>query len=344
MRTIGLYGKKYVEIEHREIELPDVGDLNVLVKVHACGVCGTDLNFLRDWEGDAQPMGHELAGEVVEIGRKVENVRVGQHVIVEDCTYCGICPDCKLGRTELCRNMYDLQGRPGMSRYLLVNCRNLVPFDGMDYTTACLTEPLAVAMGAVLAADIPMGGSVMVLGHGPIGLMTAKMAMLRGAGFVGITGSSDAKPLGRHRLEVADKLGCGMILQSAKEDVSAKVRDRFPYGVDRVIVTSPPRSMYDAFKIVHFGGIIVFLGLDFGGGNVIDFDVNAAIFNKITLKSVFAEPAANFAATAELLKRGIVDASLFLTHSCNYVNVGNVLGDILKGSLPAVKVVFEPWR
>ena len=91
-----------------------------MVKVMACGVCGTDINFVRDWSGDPMALGHEIAAEVMEAGSSVKDLQPGDRVIVEDCTMCGICDACKSGHPELCRNMYSVEGQPGMGQYMSV--------------------------------------------------------------------------------------------------------------------------------------------------------------------------------------------------------------------------------
>lgn len=343
MKTKAVYGKKFLDLSIRELTLPPLDGNRVLVKVKACGVCGTDLNYVRDWNGDPMPLGHEISGEVLEVGRDVSCFAPGDRVIVEDCTLCGVCTDCKSGRTHLCRNMLDMEGRPGMSEYMVIHASNLNKFDGMDDVSACLTEPLAVAFTAVIDAEIPLGGSVIVFGPGPIGLLTAKLARLRGAGFVGVIGTPADNPLRRSRLELAEKLGCDLIIQTGIHNIEDEVKKKFPRGVDRIIVTSPPQSICDAFKIIRFGGIITFLGLSFSGNNVIDFDVNAAIFNKTTLRPVFAEPAANFPAAAALLKSRIVDAAMFQTHFCSFDTVAETLRSVLDSTAPVIKPVFLPW-
>jgi L-iditol 2-dehydrogenase len=345
MKTYSLFGRKDLDIEKRELELPALSENSVLVKVHACGVCGTDLNFVRDWSDAHQPLGHEIAGEVIETGRGVSSVRPGDKIIVEDCTMCGKCVDCKSGHPELCRSMYTLNGFPGMSEYIVVNEANVVAFEGMDYVSACLTEPLAVAYNAVLAADIPLGGSVMIFGPGPIGLLIAALAKMRGAGFVGITCLTAKSVMENARIELAGKLGCNIVIPTDTQDIHTEVRTLFLNGVDRVIVTSPPKSMSDAFRIIRYGGIITFLGLSFKEGrNIIEFDVNHAIFNKITLRPFFAEPAIHFHPAAKLIKSGSIQAASFQTHFCNFSNVSEVLGNALAGSIPVIKPVFLPWK
>jgi L-iditol 2-dehydrogenase len=342
MKSKGLFGKKYLDIQSHEIEIDSPDEDHVIVKVHACGVCGTDINFVRDWDDDAMPLGHEIAAEVIEVGKNVASVRPGDKVIVEDCSMCGVCENCKSGNPHLCRNMYDMEGQPGMGEYMSVRYNSLNKFDGLDYVSASLTEPLAVSLTAVENAQIPLSGSVVVLGPGPLGLMAARLAKLRGAGFVAITGLPADNPREKARLDLALQLGCDMVIESGKQSVEDEIKSKFPNGVDRVIVSSPPQSMYDAFKVIRFGGLITYFGLHFGGKNVIDLDVNDMIFRKITLVPTFAEPAINFPVSNRLLKDGLVDAGLLVTHTFGFENANECMQAIVDGSLPIIKAVMRP--
>lgn len=323
-----------------EIEAPD--EDHVIVKVHACGVCGTDINFVKDWEDDFMPLGHEIAAEVIEIGKNVRNVKVGDRVIVEDCTMCGVCKDCKSGHPELCRNMFDIENQPGMGQYMSVRFNCLNKFDGLDYISASLTEPLAVSLTSVLNAEIPTGGSVVILGPGPLGLMSARVARLSGAGFVAVTGLPADNPREKARLTLAEKWGCNLVLENGRHDIVEEIKKRFPGGVDRVIVSSPPQSLYDALKIIRFGGIITFYGLHFGGKSIINLDVNDLIFRKITLKPTFAEPAINFPVAVNLLKEGLVAADDIVTHTFSFDQVKEIMEAIIDGSKPVIKAVMLP--
>jgi L-iditol 2-dehydrogenase len=342
MRSKGLYGKTPLDIETREIDVALASENHVLVQVHACGVCGTDVNFVRDWAKEAMPLGHEIAAEVIEVGKNVTSVRPGDRVIVEDCTMCGICDACKSGQPQFCRNMYDIEGQPGMGQYLAVRYNSLVQFDGLDYVSASLTEPLAVCITAVETAEIPLGGSVVVLGPGPLGLMCARLARLRGASFVAITGLPADNPRERARLDLAAQWGCDMTIEVGKQDVEDEIKRRFPNGVDRVIVSSPPQSIYDALKIVRFGGVITFFGLHFGGKSQITVDVNDLVFGKIALKPAFAEPAIHFPLSNRLLREGLVDAQALITHTFGFEDARETIGSIVDGSQPIIKAVMLP--
>jgi L-iditol 2-dehydrogenase len=342
MKSRGLYGKKLLDIREREVKIGPPDEDHVVVKVHACGLCGTDINFVRDWEDEAMPLGHEIAAEVLEVGKNVTNVKPGDRVIVEDCTMCGICENCKSGHPEFCRNMYDMGGQPGMGQYMSVRYNSLDRFEGLDYVSASLTEPLAVCMTAVHNAEIPLGGSVVVLGPGPLGLMSARLARLRGAGFVAITGLPADNEREKARLALAEQLGCDMTIQVGVQDVEEEIKSRFPNGVDRVIASAPPSSLYDALKVIRFGGIITFFGLHFGGQSSVNLDINDLIFQKITLRPTFAEPAINFPVSNRLLKEGLIDAGQIITHTFGFDDAVELMGAVIDGSQPVIKAVMLP--
>jgi L-iditol 2-dehydrogenase len=340
MQSRGLFGKRLLEIQERVREIGAPGENEVVVKVRACGVCGTDINFVRDWEQDPMALGHEISAEVVEVGRSVSTVQPGDSVIVEDCTMCGVCDDCKSGQPQFCRNMYDLAGQPGLGDYLCVRFNSLVKYEGLDHVAACLTEPLAVSLTSVLNAQIPLGGSVAVLGPGPLGLMSARVAKLHGAGYVAITGLAADNPRERARLELASRFGCDDVFEVGKHDVEAELKRKFPRGVDRVIVSAPPASLSDALKIIRFGGIITFYGLHFGGRGSLEIDVNELIFRKISLIPTFAEPAINFPVSNRLLRDGLVDAGALVTHQFRYEQTPSIMRSIIEGSEPIIKAVM----
>jgi len=342
VKSKGLFGKKYLDIQEKDVEIGPPDEDHVLVKVRACGVCDTDINFVRDWEDEPMALGHEIAAEVLEVGKNVTTVKPGDRVIVEDVTMCGLCEDCRSGHPEFCRNMYDMEDQPGMGQYMSVRYNSLDRFEGLDYVSAILTEPLAVCITAVETAEIPLGGSVVVLGPGPLGLMSARLARLKGAGFVAITGLPTDNPREKARLDLASELGCEMTIEVGKQDVEEEIKGRFPNGVDRVIVSSPPESIHDALKIIRYGGIITFFGLHFGGKSVIEVDFNDLVFNKTTLRPAFAEPAIHFPLSNRLLKEGMIDAGKLITHTFGFDDAKSIMQAVIDGSEPIIKAVMLP--
>lgn len=331
-----------MDFELREFELPKLGDNDVLIKVHACGVCGTDIHFAADAEGDYNPLGHEIAAEVIETGKNVSNVAVGDRVIVEDCGMCGVCTDCKNGEPQFCRNMHDLEGRPGMAEYMVVHERLCDRFEGLDYVPASLTEPQAVALNTVLTADIPLAGDVVVYGPGPIGLMCVRLAKVRGASQVGLVGYGADNPREKARLDAGYKMGANFVIDAAKEDPVEFFRKRFPNGADRVIVTSPPKTMEQAVEIGRFGETVAFIGINLGGNTGTQMDVNDLIFNKRTLKPCFAEPAIKFPVSLKLLQRGMMYWQEIITHTFRLEEHEKIFRGIVEGTEPIIKAVCTP--
>ena len=342
MKSRGLFGRKYLDIQERVQDIAAPDEDHVIVRIRACGVCGTDVNFVRDWDEEPMPLGHEISGEVVEVGKNVTTVVPGDSVIVEDCTMCGVCDDCKSGQPQFCRSMYTMEDQPGMAEYLSVRYNCLDKYAGLDHVAACLTEPLAVSLTSVLNAQIPLGGSVVVLGPGPLGLMSARVARLYGAGYVAITGLPADNARERARLDLAAQFGCDDFIEVGKQDLEGEIKQKFPDGVDRVIMSSPPASMSDALKIIKFGGIITFFGLHFGGESTIEVDVNDLIFRKISLIPTFAEPAINFPVSNRLLREGLVDADALVTHTFGLDQARDTMAAIIDGSEPIVKAVMLP--
>ena len=342
MQSRGLFGKKYLDIQERIQDVPAPDEDHVIVKIRACGVCGTDVNFVRDWAEEPMPLGHEISAEVVEVGKNVTTVEPGDCVIVEDCTMCGVCDACKSGQPQFCRNMYTMEDQPGMGEYMSVRFNCLDKYTGLDHVSACLTEPLAVSLTSVLNAQIPLGGSVAVLGPGPLGLMSARVARLYGAGYVVITGLPAENQRERARLELAARFGCDDFIEVGKQDLEGEIKRKFPDGVDRVIVSSPPASMSEALKIIKFGGIISFYGLHFGGQSVVEVDVNDLIFRKISLIPTFAEPAINFPVANRLLREELIDAGALVTHTFGFDQAKDIMAGVIDGSEPIVKAVMLP--
>ena len=327
----------------REHELAPTGDDHVIVKVHACGVCGTDLNFVKDWTDDYVALGHEIAAEVLEVGKNVTTVAPGDRVIIEDVSMCGICDDCKSGHPEFCRNLFSIEGQPGMGQYMSVRYNSCVKFEGLDYVSACLTEPLAVSLTSVLNADIPLGGSVLVLGPGPLGLMAARLAKLRGAGFVAITGLAADNPREKARLAAAPRIRLrhgdrGRQAGRGRGD-QAPLPERGGSG-DRQLRRR--KSLPDALKVIRYGGLITFFGIHLGGQSTVNIDINDLIFRKITLVPTFAEPAINFPISNRLLKDGLVDASKIVTHTFGFDDAVATITANVDGSLPIIKAVMLP--
>lgn len=339
-----LWGKAPFQFEFRELPSPEPGPGEVIVKVSACGICGTDLHFLRhnpEWT----PLGHEVVGTIAQVGSGVRDWQGGEAVIVENHTACGVCGPCKNGLSSYCQDITTYMiDRAGFADTLRVRADMVQSYDAAALTPqqAALSEPLTVALDLLGRADPELYDEVAVFGPGPIGLMLTRLAKLRGARRVFLTGSNRSTRRGRQRLEVGKLMGADVVLAGAQDDIVAAIRSAVPAGVDRVLVTSPPRTLPMAFEIARFGAIIGLIGIEFGQGEAVTFDVNAFHFKKLQLRASHAIPNHYFPKAVDMLARRAVDPDLLVTHTFPLEDFETAFQTLIDEDQAAVKIVLLP--
>jgi L-iditol 2-dehydrogenase len=198
-------------IELQDVPYPEIGPRDVVVEIQAVGVCGSDtayykVGYIGEWVVDGPIiLGHEVAGQVREVGPEVTRVQVGDRVAIEPGTPCRDCRDCMAGRYHLCRDLEFLATPPydgALVQYLAMDERNLYPIpDSMSFEEGALLEPLSVGIWACKRAGLEPGDEVLVSGAGPVGVLAAQTARALGAGSVTVLDISD------FRLELAGRLG-----------------------------------------------------------------------------------------------------------------------------------------
>lgn len=302
MKTAWVTAKRTVELLDREYRKPGPGEVSVRIK--ACGLCGTDLHFFRDYPaggpgaGSPTPLGHEVAGLVHETGPEVEGLAPGTEVIVQNHVSCGLCEACLNGRNRFCRNIRTyMNDRAGLAEYLTVDRRMVVPYRGLGFLSAALAEPLTVALDVVREAEIEPGQRVCVSGPGIIGLFCAMLARLSGAGHILVLGRGSGSPRGRRRLEAAAEMGAD---ETADTGDARWTRGR-QRSFHRVLVTSPPRTIPPLLDLACFGAVVVFNGISFGEPGI-EFDANEFHFRKLQLRASHAIPNWGFPLAFDLLK------------------------------------------
>lgn len=233
------YALEPMAVELRDIAVPEIGDHDVLLRVGAVSVCGSDVHQCyntHSWPVNLPVvLGHEFAGTVARTGRAVKGFREGDRVASETAAeVCGECMLCRSGRYNLCPTRkgfgYGING--AMASYVKVpaRCLHSVP-DSLPFELACLAEPHAVAYNSMCVnSTIRPGDAVVVLGPGPIGLLCARMAALAGADPLIVVGLTADAP----RLDTARQLGATHIVDAQKERVEDVVRGLSPLGADLV--------------------------------------------------------------------------------------------------------------
>lgn len=267
MQALVYYGPGDMRLEERPIPEPGPGE--VLVKMHCVSVCGSDLGAYRLPEVSdrwAPPivLGHEFAGDVVKNGPGAGKYAVGQRVAANPILYCGDCYYCKKGLINLCSNRNSFGTSIGgkstdgaMQEYFTIRENAIIPLDNaLTYEQGALLEPLAVCYRAAHAGVLGDDERVVVMGAGPIGLMTVKFLKAMGATVI-------VSDIVKTRLDFATKYGADRTVNVKEESLTDVVKDLTDgIGVDRVIICAGnPSSIPESFGIIRNGGNIVLVAL-----------------------------------------------------------------------------------
>lgn len=288
----------------RSIPIGDAGPGQILVKIEACGICGTDIHTADRMADDWTPFGHEMAGEVVGVGDGVTRFVVGDRVALNTAAPCGKCPVCLpppygKGRPELCRTPATYWGGAymGFGDYILspAECAVMIPA-GMTYDVASLVEPMGVSIDLVETADVEPGDNVLIVGPGPLGLGAIMAAKCAGANRITLAGRSGAVK----RMAVGKALGADRIIEVDHTGLT-----EYQFGDDvpnKILVTSPPKSLIDAMSIAPFGATIAYIGIAWSPESQICFDADEFHFKRLSLKASFASPDTQSAKSMRLLQ------------------------------------------
>jgi threonine 3-dehydrogenase len=272
----------------QDVPEPKVGHNDVLIKVHRSAICGTDMH-IYNWDAWAQksvpvPMavGHEYAGEIVEIGSEVYGFKVGDRVSGEGHITCGHCRNCRAGRRHLCRNTTGVGvNRPGaFAEYLTIPAANVFALPAaIDDEIASILDPLGNATHTALAFDL-VGEDVLITGAGPIGIMAVAIARHCGARHVVITDVND------YRLQLAAKMGASRALNVGRSSLDEAIRDLgMEEGFDVGFEMSGNASAFrEMLRTMNHGGRISMLGIP-SEDTAIDW--NQVIFKGLVLKGIY---------------------------------------------------------
>jgi L-iditol 2-dehydrogenase len=331
------YVKAPAQVEFREVPIPELGPLDVLVKIAACGVCGTDVHFAFHLATDWQAMGHELSGVVAQVGPAVTRVRPGDRVTVECDAPCGQCADCRRGYTIRCKFGAGFYAKkPGYAEYITVPELIVVPIGDLDLKAGALIEPFTVALGAVDKVRPTVDDTVLVIGPGTIGLMALATCRMMGARKTILAGRSHSVA----RLKLGEALGADRVVRIDREYLATVVAREFPGGVDKIINTGHPSAVGQAVDLINKGGIITYIGRDNDEDNTqIAFNARLFHFKGLELRPFADQASPFFCRAAEYLKRGVLPVDRFITHIYPLEQVEQALKTAAYDRENAVKVV-----
>lgn len=251
------------KVEFREKELPPLGGRDVLIAVRAAAICGSDLHIFKGRHPSAPlpvSVGHEISGEIVEIGPSVSKVRVGDRVTVEPVIACGRCDECRRGRYHLCQEIsfQYRRGQGGFAPYFVVSEDHAFRLpDHVSYEEGALIEPLAVALHAVKNSGLGIGESCAVFGAGAIGLLVLMLSRLASAGPAFVVDVQD------FRLAKAVELGACQAINGRQADaVEAILKLTAGKGADRSFeAVGIETTLVQALQVLKKGGKATLLGI-----------------------------------------------------------------------------------
>lgn len=306
-------------LETRDMPMPpDPGPGEVLVRVRAVGICGSDMHWYHDGgigpfrSAYPQILGHEPAGEVVAAGSAVTGVLPGQKVAIEPAVTCGVCEFCLAGRYNNCvaSRFMSTPQLPGLFReYAVLPAENAIPVpEDMSFAEATLVEPLAVMLHVLELAPVRLGDTVAVMGAGPIGLLMASVARLAGASRVMI---ADKFP---HRLRIAREMFAADLALDANDGRTAEAILDYTggRGADMVFDCAAAReSLQAALAAARVAGRVVLIGIP--SEQNMPVDLHMAMHKELNLQTI-RRSNHNTHAAIEMMLSGRISTRLVTHH------------------------------
>ncbi|MEW5960386.1 MAG: alcohol dehydrogenase catalytic domain-containing protein, partial [Chloroflexota bacterium] len=295
-----------------ELEKPAIGPAEVLVKVAVCGVCGTDVEAYqgkvpRGWT-ITYPfrMGHELAGTVVEVGKNVTHVEVGERVVPDGRLTCGYCYYCRRGLFSACQHQGYFSG--GLAQYSNYPFQNLTKIPaGVSLEEAAFAEPLACVINGQSKLEVPFGAVAVVIGDGPIGLLHLQLLRHRGA-FTVMAG------LLEHRLAAAKELGANVVINAGQEDVEKVVREMSDGRGADIVVNAVGKAavLEQAIDIAARRGQILYFAATLAPK--VELDLDLIHYKELRLIGSYDSIVAQYEQALALINAGIIKVKPLISH------------------------------
>ena len=341
MRAAVLLPEGGLEIEERP--QPSPGPDQILVAPRLVGICGSDLHYYKDGRiGDwmirrPHVLGHEFAGVVAALGAGVDAVEVGDRIAVEPIVPCENCDACRRGIYNVCPNIR-FTGSPhtdgALQELVVVPARGAYPLPaGMPFSLGALVEPTSIAVHAVRRSRIRQGETVLIVGAGPIGLLTLAVARAYGAGAIYST------DINQSRLDLAAELGATGTVNVGGMQPGEILERTDPLGVDIAFeAVGSPGTLETALRMVRPGGRVVAVGVNIE--ERIPFNLMLAQSKEATVIPVYLGRDA-FPEAIEFLASGRIAGKVLISHRFPLERTADAMDTALDGQSGAVKVMIE---
>ncbi len=317
MKAIRLLGKEKIELQ--EIPVPKILPDEMLLRVRAASICGTDVRMMQNGfrnvsESHPLTLGHEFAGEIAEIGREVTGYSVGQRVSVAPNIGCGTCDMCVSGNTHLCEH-YDAFGVTmdgGFAEYVRIPAHaieqgNVSPMDrDISFQEAALVEPLSCVYNGQMLIGVRPGDDTLIIGLGPIGLMHIMVAKLLGAGKIFVN------DLSADRMVKACELFPDVI--PIRGDIRSALAERGLKGVDLCIIAAPaPTAQAQSPEYMNMNGRLLFFGGLPAGKETVPINTNLIHYRQLRIQGCTKQSVSEYRLCQKLVSDRRIPLGLILS-------------------------------
>lgn len=332
-------------INVKDVPRPGVDENSVLLRVRACGICGSDLKFFN--YGDRVKkfpaiIGHEIAGEVAEVGNSVDNFVVGTKIALGNEVPCKQCETCKKCLENVCDNVLSIGTTlpGGLSEYMLLNEDvvsrgpiNRMP-DNITFDEAALAEPLGCVVNGLEFAHMSQGKSILIIGAGPIGCMMINLAQVMGAGKIVVADAQEK------RIRLAEHFDADRYVTSG--DFLEESMSISPHGYDVVMsATNNIQAHESAIKAVAKGGFVnIFGGIPRGLGDAIALPVNLMHYRQFSIGGSFSQTREHHRKALEYIAGGKIRTKKLITHRFALDDVRKAFNVVEKQE--GLKVIINP--
>ena len=341
MRVATYHNNRDVRLDERP--RPRIGPCELLLRIEASGICGSDAMEWYRVPRAPLVLGHEVSGVVEEIGEGLTRFAPGDRIVTTHHVPCGSCRYCKTDRENACATLRTTNFDPGgFSEFVRLPRINVergtfrLP-DAVSFEEGTFVEPLACVVRAQRLMGMPQGGSVLVLGSGISGILQIQMARVNGAGPIVATDVAD------QRVNAARRFGADVALKPG-DDVAGALREANEGRLaERVIVCTGARPAFEqALELVDDGGTVLFFA-PLLPGDTLELPVNDLWKRGVTLTHSYAGPPGDMQAALELIAARQIDVAGMVTHRLPLAETGEGFRLLLEAGA-ALKIVIEPQR
>lgn len=326
MKAGVFYGKESLIIE--DLKMPQPNDDEIVIKVMACGICGTDIHIFDGDEGAASTpkgtvLGHELSGIVTEIGKNVKNVNVGDRVCVDPNKLCGSCYWCRNAIGHFCENMVGIGTtvNGGFAQYCKIPKSQAYKFsDSLSFSEAAMTEPVACCLHGIDLCDIKTDDTVLIIGGGMIGMIMIQLARVSGAAKIIVIETQEDKR------SILTRLGADLVINPINEDVSKLLSENDIERVSKVIeCVGKTATMEQAIKLAGKKATVMLFGLT-APNDEIRIKPFEVFKKELTIKASYINPYTQKRAL-EMIESGRIDVSSMIYEKIPLEKLPVVLAD-----------------